>query len=68
MILQLNPPIPLSTPKGSALAHFVIDLGPENNLQWVCFQDDTGQCWTWMNSDIRATSNVTMQRLNVERP
>jgi hypothetical protein len=68
MIVQLNPPIPVNTPKGSAIAHFLIDLGPENNLQWVCFQDDTGQCWTWMNSDIRATRNITMQRLSPEQP
>jgi hypothetical protein len=67
-IVQLNPPLPLNTPKGSALAHFLIDMGPEHNIQWVCFQDDTGQCWTWQNSDVRATSNVTMHRINVEEP
>jgi hypothetical protein len=67
-IIQLNPPLPLNTPKGSALAHFLIDLGPEHNIQWVCFQDDTGQCWTWMNSDVRAPRNVTMHRTTVEDP
>ena len=41
-ITQLNPPIPLMTPKGRAMAHFIIDYGMENDLMWVCFQDDTG--------------------------
>lgn len=61
MILQLNPPLPLETPKGKALAHFVIDYGPEHDLVWVCFQSD-GECWSWQNPDIRATTNVTFKR------
>jgi hypothetical protein len=63
MILQLNPPIPLDTPKGSALAHLVIDYGPEHNLLWVCFGDDDGECWTWDNSRVRAQKNITMGRM-----
>ena len=62
MILQLNPPLPLITPKGKAWAHLVIDGGPEADLIWVCFQDDTGQCWSWCNSDIRAQQNLTLRR------
>lgn len=31
MMLQLNPPLPLNTPKGPALAHFVLDYGPIND-------------------------------------
>ncbi len=61
-LIQLNPPIPVSTPKGSALAHLVIDYGIEHNLMWVCFQDDTGECWTWENRDIRAQKNLTIGR------
>ena len=26
-----------------ALAHFLIDYGPEHDLMWVCFQDDSGE-------------------------
>lgn len=62
MITQLNPPIPLDTPKGKALAHFVIDYGPEHNLMWVTFVDATGECWTWPNPKIRAQKNITMGR------
>ena len=45
MILQLNPTIPLTTPLGRALCHFLIDNGDEHHLLWVCIQDDTGEIW-----------------------
>lgn len=62
MILQLDPPIPLVTPKGNGLAHFMIDYGIEHHLMWVCFQNDTGECWTWRNPDIRIENNITLGR------
>ena len=61
MIQQLNPPLPLDTPKGPALAHLVIDYGPEHNLLWVCFGHD-GEIWTWDNTKVRASKNITMGR------
>jgi hypothetical protein len=64
-ILQLNPPVPLTTPKGEALAHLIIDYGAEFDLLWVCFQNDTGECWTWSNRDVRGPRNITMHRENV---
>lgn len=62
MIKQLKPAIPLNTPKGSALAHFLIDYGQESDLYWVCFIDETGECWTFNNKDIRAQKNITLGR------
>jgi hypothetical protein len=62
-VTQLNPPLPLQTPKGAALAHVLIDYGPEHDLIWVCFQDDTGECWSWANPEIRAHKNITMGRV-----
>jgi len=62
MIIQLNPPIPVRTPKGKALAHFMIDDGIEHDIKWVCFQDDTGECWTYRNQFIRADKNITQGR------
>lgn len=62
MILQLNPAIPVVTPKGKGIAHFLIDNGIESDLQWVCFQDSTGECWTWKNPDVRAQKNITHGR------
>lgn len=62
MILQLNPPLPVWTPRGPALAHLIIDDGPESDLKWTCFQDNTGECWTWSNRMIRAQKNITQGR------
>jgi hypothetical protein len=60
-MLQLNPPLPVVTPNGKALAHVLIDYGPEHDLLWVCFEEN-GQCWTWRNQEIRADRNITFGR------
>ena len=65
MILQLDPPIPLETPKGRGLAHFVVDYGPEHHLMWTVFLDANGECWTFSNPNVRATKNMTMGRNSV---
>ena len=62
MILQLNPPIPVETPKGKALAQFLIDYGPEHHLLWVCFQEN-GECWSWQNPSIRGETNLSYNRV-----
>jgi hypothetical protein len=62
VIVQLNPPIPVLSPKGKAMAHLVIDYGVEHDLMFTCFQDDTGECWTWRNSEIRAQTNISIGR------
>jgi hypothetical protein len=61
-MLRLDPPIPVITPKGRAWAHVLIDYSQEHHLIWVCFQDDTGECWSWQNKDIRIQTNPTMGR------
>lgn len=63
MILQLNPPLPVTTPKGDGLAHLVIDYGAEHHLMWVVWLDASGECWTYPNPEIRACKNVTMGRI-----
>ena len=65
--LQLDPPIPVITPKGDGYAHLLIDYGAEYNLLWVCFLDDSGECWTYDNTQIRAQKNITMGRTFVSR-
>lgn len=67
MITRIDPPMPIMTPKGRALAHFLIDYGPEHDLMWVCFQDDTGESWTWENAQIRARVNQTLGRNNISK-
>ena len=61
-MIRIDPPLPFDTPKGPAMAHFVIDYGPEHHLLWVCFQDDSGECWTWCNKDVRLQHNLSMGR------
>lgn len=61
-VTQLNPPLPLETPRGQGLAHFMIDYGPEHHLMWTVFIDATGECWTFQNPQIRAAKNVTLGR------
>ncbi len=62
MLVQLNPPIPVETPKGKGQAVIVIDYGPDFDLLWVVFDDHTGECWTWKNQYIRGVENITMDR------
>ena len=66
-ITQLDPPLPVETPKGKGLAHLVIDYGPEYNIMWTVFIDETAECWTFSNPDIRAQKNITMGRSGKRR-
>jgi hypothetical protein len=62
MLTQLNPPLPMKTPKGDGLAHFVIDYGPESHLMWVVFMNADGACWTVPNPEVRMAPNWSMGR------
>ncbi len=62
MILQLNPPIPMSTPKGAGLAWLVTDYGAEHHLLWTVAINETGEIWTFQNPEVRAEKNITMGR------
>lgn len=62
MILQLDPPIPVATPKGEGYAMLVLDYSQEHDLMWVVFLD-SGEVWTYGNKDIRAIKNVSLGRL-----
>ena len=67
-MLQLAPPIPVLTPKGAGIAHFLVDYGIESDLYWTVFLDSNGECWTFNNREIRAGKNATLGRLNVSSP
>lgn len=62
MILQLDPPIPVTTPKGKALAVVVRDYGIEHDDYWTCILNDTGEFWTFSNKQIKAQENKTLGR------
>lgn len=61
-IVQLNPTIPVSTPKGNGLAWFLLDYSEEHHIMWIVAIDDTGEIWTFPNPEIRAIKNITMGR------
>jgi len=63
MILQLNPQIPVMTPKGSGQAVLIIDYSEEHHILWTVFLDEGGECWTFKNSEIRGIPNQTMGRV-----
>jgi len=58
MILQLNPTIPLETPKGKGFAHFILDYSQEHEMIWIVFIDETGECWSFRNPEIRLQRNM----------
>ena len=61
-MIQLNPQIPVITPKGNNWAFFLIDRSQEHDLEWVVFLGDGGFCWIFNNSDIRIQKNLTFKR------
>jgi len=70
MILQLDPPIPMITPKGHGIAFLLLDYGAEFNLIWVVGQDgdaelgvERGEIWAWQNPLVRLDKNITMGRV-----
>jgi hypothetical protein len=61
MILRLDPPIPLDSPKGFGWSHFLIDYSTEHNFLWQVFIAETGESWIFQNRDIRLQANPTME-------
>lgn len=62
MIIQLNPSIPLTTPKGKGLAILVESKSEEHNLEWTCIINTTGEIWTFQNPQVRGQKNITLNR------
>lgn len=61
-ILQLNPAIPMSCPKGNGYAIALIDYSQEHNLQWVIALDESGEIWTFPNPEVRLQKNISLGR------
>ncbi len=61
-MIQLNPPIPLQTPKGKGFAILVIDYSQEHDLLWVVADDLTGEIWAWPNDKVRMQENISLHR------
>lgn len=60
MMMQLNPPLPVDTPRGPAYAHMAIDYSQEHYLLFVCFLCESGECWVLPNKDVKLQKNLTM--------
>lgn len=67
-MLQLNPPLPMNTPKGEGFAHILIDYGPESDLYWTVLISATGEIWTFANRHVRASKNITLGRTDPTMP
>jgi hypothetical protein len=67
-MLQLNPPLPMNTPKGEGFAHILIDYGPESDLYWTVLITATGEIWTFANRHVRASKNITLGRTDPAMP
>ena len=67
-ILQLNPSIPVTSPKGKGQARGWIDYSPEHHLIWIVAQDNSGEIWLWPNFQVRVRDNPTMGRAQGKTP
>lgn len=65
MFTQLNPSLPMDTPKGAGYAVAVIDYGLEHSLLWVVALNDTGEIWCVPNSEARMQKNWSAGRREV---
>jgi hypothetical protein len=63
VITRIDPPLPLDTPKGRAWAYFILDYAIDFDLLWICFVDETRECWTFSNREIRIVENQTIGRI-----
>lgn len=63
-MIQLEPPIPVTTSKGKGYAFAIIDYGVEFDLLFVIGLDDTGEIWTLSNKEVRLQQNISIGRVN----
>lgn len=62
MIHEISQVIWLDTPKGLALAKFVIDRGIDSDLEWVTVLNETGQVLSFDNSEVLVCKSFTLGR------
>jgi hypothetical protein len=66
MILPLNPPIPVETPRGKAQAIYLIEYGAEYDLYWITVLESSRECFTYNNRDIRAQISISFEKSGPE--
>ena len=61
-IIQLNPSIPMTTPKGNGLAFMAVWLSEEHDWIWTVALNGSGEIWDFQNPSVRFQRNITMKR------
>lgn len=61
-LLQLNPSIPLGTPKGPGEAILALDYGKEDHTMFLVIIDATGELWTFPSLECRGLKNISIGR------
>lgn len=59
--IRVKPALWFHTPMGDARAHWMI-VEEEQDILWICFMQDSGECRTFSNQNIRLMSNDTIGR------
>ncbi|MCX7319241.1 MAG: hypothetical protein NT113_07010 [Hyphomicrobiales bacterium] len=68
-IHELSQVLWVDSPKGLGLVKFMICDGVDSDILWVTAIQDTGECWTFSNEDIRFAKNITIgRRVDEARP
>ena len=62
MFHELRGVLWLDTPKGLALAKFIIDRGIDSDLEWVTVLNETGQVLSFDNSEVIVCKSFTLGR------
>lgn len=62
MIHEIKQVIWLDTPKGQALAKFIVDRGVDSDLEWITVLQDTGQVLSFDNSEVLVCKSFTLGR------
>jgi hypothetical protein len=69
LIHEIQQAIWLETPKGLALAKFLVDRGIDSDNEWVCIVNDTGEIWSFDNSGVLVCKSLTLgRRCEWEKP
>lgn len=62
MIHEIRQVIWLDTPKGQALAKFIVDRGIDSDLEWITVLQETGQVLSFDNSEVLVCKSFTLGR------
>ena len=68
MLLQLNPPLWVTTPLGEGHALVLIDYGPSINTVWLVHLFDTGKVTHVDSSEVRVMGNAMWGIAHPEQP